>query len=309
MSTLKVTNITARTAGAPVIFASPITTNGSITTSAAGVIGTTLAVTGATTLSSTLLVSGTATVNSNLVVATKITVNGITVGPGAGGQATTTAVGYQALNVNTGASSTAVGSSALAANTSGQHNTCIGSMSGATITTGKGNVGIGSNTLNGLLTGGGNVQIGGYTAASVWSPAFDIPQLSTATPNYISIGSTSTSQAYIQVPWTTASDQRDKINFQSVPHGLSFVNQLNPLQYQFKESRETEIATGRVRYGFKAQEILALEGQEPVIIDNTDENKLRYNSDSMIPILVKAIQELKQIVDQQAAQISTLGAA
>ena len=308
MSTLKVTNITSRTAGAPVIFASPITTNGSITTSAAGVIGTTLAVTGATTLSSTLLVSGTATVNSNLVVATKITVNGITVGPGAGGQATTTAVGYQALNVNTGASSTAVGSSALAANTSGQHNTCIGSMSGATITTGKGNVGIGSNTLNGLLTGGGNVQIGGYTAAAVWSPAYDLAN-PTNTNNFISIGSTSTNQAYVQVPWTTGSDQRDKMNFQSVPHGLSFVNQLNPLQYQFKESRETEIATGRVRYGFKAQEILAIEGQEPVIIDNTDENKLRYNSDSMIPILVKAIQELKQIVDQQAAQISTLGAA
>ena len=308
MSTLKVTNITSRTAGAPVIFASPITTSGSITTSAAGVIGTTLAVTGATTLSSTLLVSGTATLNSNLVVATNATVNGITFGPGAGGQATTTAVGYQALKVNTGASSTAVGSSALAANTSGQHNTCIGSMSGATITTGKGNVGIGSNTLNGLITGGGNVQIGGYTHAAVWSPAFDIAQ-QTSQINSISIGNTSTFQAYVQVPWTTGSDQRDKMNFQSVPHGLSFVNQLNPLQYQFKESRETEVATGRVRYGFKAQEILAIEGQEPVIIDNTDENRLRYNSDSMIPILVKAIQELKQIVDQQAAQISTLGAA
>ena len=52
-----------------------------------------------------------------------------------------------------------------------------------------------------------------------------------------------------------------------------------------------------MRYGFKAQEILALEGANPVIIDNEDSEKLRMTDTYMIPILVKAIQELKAEYD------------
>jgi hypothetical protein len=106
------------------------------------------------------------------------------------------------------------------------------------------------------------------------------------------MGSTGVTNAYIQVAWTVVSDARDKTNFAPVPHGLDFVNQLQPTAYQFKEDRETDVATGIVRYGFKAQDILALEGDTPVIIDTEDLDKLRFNSDSLIPVLVNAIKEL-----------------
>ena len=56
------------------------------------------------------------------------------------------------------------------------------------------------------------------------------------------------------------------MEFKSVPHGLDFVNQLEPVAFKFKKDRDTEIPTGDVRYGFKAQDILALEGDNPVII-------------------------------------------
>ena len=72
---------------------------------------------------------------------------------------------------------------------------------------------------------------------------------------------------------------------------------MNPVQYQFKASRESTETNGPVRYGFKAQDILALEGINSVIIDAEDSEKLRYNGESLVPILVKALQELNAKFD------------
>ena len=46
------------------------------------------------------------------------------------------------------------------------------------------------------------------------------------------------------------------------------VNKLEPVSFQFKKSREDDTPTGTMHYGFKAQDILALEGDNNVIIDN-----------------------------------------
>jgi len=82
-----------------------------------------------------------------------------------------------------------------------------------------------------------------------------------------------------------------------VPHGLDFVTSLTPTAYRFRVSRENETPTGMVRYGFKAQDLLALEGEKPVIINNDDPENLKYNQDSMIAVLVNAIKELKAEFD------------
>jgi len=106
------------------------------------------------------------------------------------------------------------------------------------------------------------------------------------------MGSTAVTNAYVQVSWTVVSDARDKRDIGEVPHGLDFVTQLKPVSYRFKTSREDETPNGPYRYGFLAQDIVALEGSNGVIIDSEDEEKLRYNESSLIPVLVKAIQEL-----------------
>ena len=49
--------------------------------------------------------------------------------------------------------------------------------------------------------------------------------------------------------------QRDKTNLGTVPHGLDFVNQLNPVSFQFKKSRDNDTPHGDMRYGFLAQDI------------------------------------------------------
>ena len=79
---------------------------------------------------------------------------------------------------------------------------------------------------------------------------------------------------------------------------MAFVNSLTPTAYQFRVSRENETPSGPVRYGFKAQDILSAEGANPVIIDNSDPDNLKYNQDSMIAVLVNAIKELKAEIDQ-----------
>jgi hypothetical protein len=91
---------------------------------------------------------------------------------------------------------------------------------------------------------------------------------------------------------TFISDIRDKTNFSNVPYGLSFVNELKPTAYQFKASREDSTPEGQVKYGFIAQDILTLEGSNPVIINNEDLDRLRINPECIIPVLVNAIKEL-----------------
>jgi len=217
--------------------------------------------------------------------------------------ASNTAVGQNALTANTtGAINTAVGHSALVANTTGQANVAVGQNALQANTTSGGNTCIGREAGY-YVTGGGNVVIGSANdGATSYIPAYNI----TSQSNYISMGSSAVTNAYVKVAWTVTSDARDKNNFAEVPHGLSFVNKLAPYSYEFKYKRTEDETDGIVRYGFKAQDILALEGDNPVIIDNQDPDSLRYRETALIPVLTKAIQELSAQVDALTARIETL---
>jgi hypothetical protein len=168
-----------------------------------------------------------------------------------------TAVGYRALKANTGTENTAVGASALAANTSGYYNTAVGASSGGAITTGNFNTALGWGAMQtdtgsrcvaigvqalqsatggsnvciaqsaggSISTGAGNVIVGGDNSSGSSVPVFNV----TTENNRVVLGSTATTNAYIQVAWTVVSDARDKTDFQAIPHGLSFVQKLNPV--------------------------------------------------------------------------------
>jgi hypothetical protein len=247
-----------------------------------------------------------------------------------------TAVGYFALKNNTtGLGNTAVGDSALLTNTSGGSNTAVGVNALRTNISTTGNTAIGNNALynatagsntavgsNALynistaITGTENIGIGRATGQSLTTGTNNIIIHSggsavfgvTTTSNRIVMGNTFATNAYVQVAWTVVSDARDKMNFAPVPHGLDFVKQLNPISYQFKEERDVEVPHGNVRYGFKAQDILALEGDSPIIIDAEDPEKLRYNGEALVPVLVNAVKELSAKVDQLQSEIAALKA-
>ena len=95
------------------------------------------------------------------------TINDLTVGRGAGSVATNTAVGASALAANTtGAGNTAIGNLALAANTSGSNNVGVGAYDGSGTptlrnnTTGARNVAVGNGSLATNTTGTNNTALG-----------------------------------------------------------------------------------------------------------------------------------------------------
>jgi hypothetical protein len=225
-----------------------------------------------------------------------------------------TAVGALALQKNVaGISNTAIGHGSLAevignGAISGSYNTAIGSYSQAANVSGERNVSVGVSALNVNTSGGYNVAIGNSSLESCTGssnleirsgnfPAFNI----TNQNNYISLGSSQSTMAYIKIAWTITSDARDKMNFGDVPHGLEFVTKLKPVSYQHKLSREEEVAHGPVRYGFLAQDILELEPDDSVIIDANDPESLRLTESNLLAVLVKAIQELKSELDDYKA--------
>jgi hypothetical protein len=214
-----------------------------------------------------------------------------------------TANGANSLSVNTtGNNNTANGANSLYSCTTGSKNVSMGVLALQVLTTGNDNVGIGHLALGNLTTGSGNIGIGGNNSGGTYAPVFN----GTTENNRVVMGSTSVTNAYIQVPWTVVSDARDKTNFAPVPHGLSFVNALKPTSYQYTEDRESSTPNGPVRYGFLAQDILELEGADSVIIDSEDTDKLRYNGEALVPVLVNAVQELSVMVEVLRAQVAAL---
>ncbi len=255
-------------------------------------VGGTLGVTGLATLAA--VNSGALAVTGAISSTTDATLSGLTVGKGAGAIATNTAVGSSALNENTtGSGNTAIGRTALTSNTTGSNNTASGLQALNSNTTGSSNTAIGTSALLDNTTGSGNTALNPRNSSNSNAPVFN----PTTHDNRFCMGSTGVTNAYIQVAWTVVSDARDKINFAPVPHGLEFVKALQPTAYQFRTARDSEETNGGVRYGFKAQDVLELEGANPVIVDNEDEDKLRMVDTALIPVLVKALQELNAKFD------------
>ncbi len=123
---------------------------------------------------------GTASPTKALDVATDAKISGLTVGKGAGSIAANTAVGSSALNANTsgynnsaygyqslanntsGILNSAYGHQSLLNNTGGHYNSAIGQASLLSNTTGSYNVAVGSSAMYNNTTGGQNIAIGSY---------------------------------------------------------------------------------------------------------------------------------------------------
>ena len=234
---------------------------------------------------------------------TGLTSNNVAIGnsafKNAGGSIRNVVIGTSAFLSRSGQDNTAVGHEAMRGVAGGfsNYNTCLGGTSLYSISSGGYNTAVGYAAGRSITTGGGNIVLGRLNAAGTTAPVFDI----TTENDRIALGTTTVTNAYIQVAWTVVSDARDKADFAGVPHGLDFVCKLKPIAYRFKVDRESTEGHGPLRYGFKAQDILELEGDTPVIIDNEDPEKLRFNDHNLIAVLTKAIQELKAEFDAYKA--------
>ena len=197
------------------------------------------------------------------------------------------AIGQESMCGNsTGCQNTALGSFSLHTNTSGAYNVAVGRLALRYNTTGDYNVAVGRRTGESVTTGENNILIG--REAGISGSPFTV----TTQDNRIVLGDNSITNFYARVALTVTSDARDKTEIADVPHGLDFVDKLKPVSFKFKKSREDDTPHGDVRYGFKAQDILALEGENNVIIDTEQPDHLKYKGEHLVPVLVNAIKEL-----------------
>ena len=218
---------------------------------------------------------------------------------------------------------TAVGFGALSGSNGGSgENTAIGGLTAGNLTTGSYNVANGAYALSANLTGNNNVSIGHRTldahlGSNCVAVGKDASTNVTTSDNTIAIGynaqpSTNTVDNEITLgdanitalrcnvtTIASLSDIRDKSNVEDLPVGLDFINALNPVKFDW--SRRDGSMEGAKDIGFIAQDLDSVQDEfniadyaNLVLKENPD--KLEASYGKLVPVLVKAVQELSSEV-------------
>ncbi len=240
------------------------------------------------------------------------------------------AIGRDSMEANTTASNnTAVGTDSLKANTTGIQNVAIGANAGDALTTGGGNVIIGylagTHAIN-LATGSDNTIIGSYADAGAadtdQANVFGADVGGASGYTTVGLGTNDIRAAHGNITWATVSDERVKKDIEDATVGLAFINDLRPVTFNYKnkgdlpenfrgyEEGSTEVYKNpKSQHGFIAQEVKAAIDKHSDIKDgfgmwddDDPTGQQRVGETAVIPMLVKAIQELSAQVEELKAK-------
>jgi hypothetical protein len=227
-----------------------------------------------------------------------------------GAQNKNTAVGWYALSNGTGSGNVAVGGEAGGgASNSGSNNTYVGFFTGTGMTSASDNVLIGTGAGPNLTTGTLNIYIG-VSAGAASGTASESRQirLGTVAQASSSGGTFRVADGFITA-FSGSSDARDKKNIYPIQWGLNFIKKLNPVTFEW-DSRNGIMKDAK-SCGFIAQELDAVETEFnstefTQIVNKTDPDNLNVSigSSNIIPILVKAIQDLNAQVEELKLKVS-----
>jgi trimeric autotransporter adhesin len=241
------------------------------------------------------------------------------------------AIGSQALSDNSTASNnTALGHLALNATTTGDGgNNALGRSAGQALTTGSDNVFVGQYAgfyAVAQTTGAGNVILGSYARCSTvdGSYANAIGYDVNGAAGYTTIGQSGSDirAAHGNITWATVSDERYKKDITDSTAGLSFINALRPRTFKYKtlgelpetfnayEADSTKVfKNSNTNHGFIAQEVkAAIDADDSIkdgfrLWDDREDGSQEVAEAALIPVLVKAIQELSAQVEELKSQI------
>lgn len=221
----------------------------------------------------------------------------------------TVAIGQGTLNAQNHTSATdshnaAVGYNAAVAVTTGVQNSVLGSLAGDSITTGNGNTILGYNADVNSGSAASRIVIGNQVVGEG--------------DNRITVG-VGGNIATLELDgsdtsWAASSDERLKENITDSTAGLSFINDLRPVTYNWKKAKDVPsdlpqyvegseepclgITYGTELHGFIAQEVKTALDNHPEVkagqgVWNENPSTVQTLAPSaLIPMLVKAIQEL-----------------
>jgi hypothetical protein len=115
-------------------------------------------------------------------------------------------------------------------------------------------------------------------------------------------------QATGRFTYATFSDARLKTNISSIQNGLATITALNPVTFNFLPAKD-QTENSDLKYGFIAQEVQQL---LPTLVneglDKAEDGTpyLTLQTGDLLPIAIKAIQELKAELDEAKAEIAAL---
>lgn len=221
-----------------------------------------------------------------------------------------------------------IGQGAASSLTTGRINTIVGNSAAISLTTGNANIAIGASTMQSLTSGGNNIAVGlgagfsmngtatlntfvGNEAGVNGYSSFSGSNLtllgnganpsSTTVSNEITLGNSSITTLRCQVTSITAlSDERDKADIAPLEYGLDFVKELNPVTWTWNTRDGAKV--GELDFGFIAQHLAEVEDKHNAdrlkLTLRENPEKLEATPGRLIPILVKAIQELSAKVEE-----------
>ncbi len=226
-----------------------------------------------------------------------------------------TALGYNALEDNTsGDANTAVGHTSLSNTTTGANNTAVGRLASSNTTTGNNNTALGyyCGTLN--ATGNGHVFVGMLAGKNVTGGANNIcigydSEASTATvSNEFTLGSYAITTLRCAVQTISSlSDRRDKKDIEELPLGVDFINTLKPVKFTWNMRDGAKV--GEQEAGFIAQDLdeaqidAGADDYLNLVLKNNPE-KLEASYGKLVPVLVRAVQELSAEVETLKKEIA-----
>ena len=135
--------------------------------------------------------------------------------------------------------------------------------------------------------------------------------------NEITLGNSSVTAIRAAVSSITLlSDERDKKDIKDITYGLDFVSKLQPREFVWDNRAEKKVVLddeGNVEsetehysvnknkkdFGFIAQEVQVHDDDTLRLIYDANPDKLEMSYGKLVPILVKAIQELKAELDNK----------
>lgn len=190
-------------------------------------------------------------------------------------------VGYNTCGTspNSGSNNTVVGASANITG-AGANNTLIGASAGS------------------ISTGSNNTLLG-YQAS---------PSAATVS-NTVTLGNSSITTLRCQVTTITAlSDGRDKTAIYSLKPGMDFIAALRPVEFKWRMRDGGKWDEPDI--GFIAQELLAAQDKTghriPHLVDETNPDRLEAGYGALIPVMVRALQQLDDLAGTLAARVKDL---
>jgi len=227
------------------------------------------------------------------------------------------AIGFQALDaIITNNNNTAVGHYALSGSIA-DDNTAFGNRAAINLTTGSGNTAIGSSAFSTSTVTGNNNTVLGYSVASTLTSGannlilgYNATSSAATVSNEITLGNSSIATLRCQVTTITAlSDARDKKDVQDIPLGVSFIQRLHPVSFVWNTRDGGKV--GVPEFGFIAQELQQAQADHgvtlPGLVYDINPERLEAAPGTLIPVLVKAVQELQAQIDELKRQLAARG--